>query len=169
MRRRPHRRLVATVVLGAGVSCCSAFAAGLQPFTTAPKSAAGSGGQAELYQLSAACHSSYDRLVIRARNATPGYDVRYVARVVRDPSGIPVSLPGHAFLRIVIRPARAHTSGGTALLPSTVTPHCPNLLQSKAAGDFEGVTSFGVGLGHKTGFRVFRLTPPRRIVVDVLH
>jgi hypothetical protein len=29
--------------------------------------------------------------------------------------------------------------------------------------------SFGLGLARKTGFRVFRLTGPTRIVVDVAH
>ena len=28
---------------------------------------------------------------------------------------------------------------------------------------------FGLGLRHKTGFRVFRLTGPKRLVVDVAH
>jgi hypothetical protein len=39
----------------------------------------------------------------------------------------------------------------------------------KIAGDFEGVVSFGLGLRRKTGFRVFRLTAPTRIVIDVAH
>jgi hypothetical protein len=50
-----------------------------------------------------------------------------------------------------------------------VTPRCPNLRQVKGAGDFEGVVSFGLGLRHKAGFRVFRLTGPTRIVIDVAH
>jgi hypothetical protein len=33
----------------------------------------------------------------------------------------------------------------------------------------EGVVSFGLGLRRTTGFRVFRLTGPARIVVDVAH
>ena len=41
--------------------------------------------------------------------------------------------------------------------------------QVKKVGDFEAVVSFGLGLRRKTGFRVFRLSGPRRIVVDVAH
>ena len=37
------------------------------------------------------------------------------------------------------------------------------------AGDFEGVVTFGLGVRHRTGFRVFRLTDPTRIAVDVAH
>jgi hypothetical protein len=55
------------------------------------------------------------------------------------------------------------------LLPSTITPGCANLRQIKKAGDFEGVVSFGLGLRRKTGFRVFRLTAPARVVIDVAH
>jgi hypothetical protein len=39
----------------------------------------------------------------------------------------------------------------------------------KLAGDFEGVVTFGLGLKRRTGFRVFRLTGPARVVVDVRH
>jgi hypothetical protein len=70
---------------------------------------------------------------------------------------------------VIVREARGHTSGGTNLLPSTLTPLCSNLRQVKKAGDFEGVVTFGLGLRRKTGFRVFRLTGPTRIVVDVAH
>ena len=69
------------------------------------------------------------------------------------------------------RPAsRAGTHvGGANLLPSVTTPLCSNLRQVKKAGDFEGVVSFGLGLRRRTGFRVFRLSAPTRIVVDVAH
>ena len=145
----------------------SAF--GLPPFTTAPKTASGSGGQAELYRIDVGCHTSYDRFVIRARSGTPRYDVRYVARIVSDGSGDTVSLQGTKRLRVTLHNARAHTQSGGVLLPSVKTPLCPNLRQLKLAGDFEGVVTFGLGLRRKTGFRVFRLTGPTRIVVDVAH
>jgi hypothetical protein len=154
--------LAASLVLAAG-------AAALPPFSTGPKTAPGSGGQAELYAISAGCHATYDRFVIHARQATPGYDVRYVGSIVADPSGNPVSLLGAKRIRVVVRPARGHTSAGTSLLPTSLTPGCTQLRQVKRVGDFEGVVSFGLGLTRKTGFRVFRLTSPTRIVIDVAH
>jgi hypothetical protein len=141
----------------------------LPPFTTAPKTASGSGGQAELPGIAAGCHATFDRFVVHVRAATPGYDVRYVTRVVADPSGNPVSLLGTKRIRVVVRRARGHTSGGTNLLPAVTTPLCSNLRQVRKAGDFEGVVSFGLGLRRRAGFRVFRLTGPARIVVDVAH
>jgi hypothetical protein len=147
----------------------AAVALGLPPFTTAPKSSPGSGGQAELFGVAAGCHATFDRFVIRARFGTPRYDVRYVRRIVADGSGRPVSLLGTKRIRVVIRNARGHTQGGTNLLPQVRTPLCPNLRQIKTAGDFEGIVSFGLGLRRRTGFRVFRLTGPTRIVVDIAH
>jgi hypothetical protein len=149
--------------------CFAAVALGLPPFTTAPKTSAGSGGQAELFDAAVGCHSGYDRFVIRGRLATPGYDVRYVSKIVADGSGNTIGLLGTKRIRVIIRPARGHTSGGTNLLPSTLTPKCSNLRQVKKAGDFEGVVSYGLGLSRKTGFRVFRLSGPTRVVIDVAH
>ena len=147
----------------------AAGALALPPFTTAPKTSGGSGGQAELFGAAAGCHSTFDRFVIRARSATPRYDVRYVRRIVADGSGNPVSLLGTKRLRVIIRDARGHTAGGANLLPHVITPGCSNLRQVKLAGDFEGVVTYGLGLRRRTGFRVFRLTGPTRVVIDVAH
>jgi hypothetical protein len=168
-KHRLSRRVTAVLVSLASFPCFAAVAFGLPPFTTAPKSSAGSGGQAEMFQVAAGCHPTFDRFVIRGRFASPGYDVRYVNRIVGDGSGRPVTLLGTKRIRVLIRDARGHTAGGSNLLPGVVTPLCPNLRQIKKAGDFEGVVSFGLGLRRKTGFRVFRLTGPRRIVIDVAH
>jgi hypothetical protein len=148
----------------------AAAAYGLPPFTTAAKTSAPSGAQAELSAAAAGCHPGYDRFVLRARSGgKPGYDVRYVSRIVSDGSGNPISIQGSRFLRVIVRNARGHTSGGTNLLPGAITPGCSNLRQVKKAGDFEGVVTYGLGLRRKTGFRVFRLTGPTRIVIDVAH
>jgi hypothetical protein len=141
----------------------------LPPFTTAPKSAPGHGRQAELFAVATGCHRSFDRFVVRARFATPAYDVRYVKQITEDPSGRPVRLRGTKRIRVVIRQARAHTQAGSGLLPAVRTPLCPGLRQVKLAGDFEGYVSFGLGLRAKRGFRVFRLTDPTRIVIDTAH
>ena len=107
--------------------------------------------------------------MLRFRFAKPGYDVRFVTRIV-PPSGIPISLPGRAKLRVRLEPARAHTvAAGAALVPRVLTPLCANLRQVKLAEDFEGVVVFGLGLDHRAGFRVFRLVAPTRVVVDVGH
>ena len=167
--RRPALRGCAILAALVSSLCLAAVALGLPPFTTAPKTATGSGGQTELFDAAAGCHATFDRFVVRGRLATPGYDVRYVSKIVADGSGQTIALLGTKRIRVVIRPARGHTSSGTNLLPSTLTPKCSNLRQVKKAGDFEGVVSYGLGLSRKTGFRVFRLSGPTRVVIDVAH
>jgi hypothetical protein len=159
----------ATAVALATLLAFAAQALGLPPFSTAPKTSSGTGGQAQLSGIDTGCHATFDRFVVHVGSGNPGYDVRYVNRIVADPSGKTVGLQGSKRIRVVIRPARGHTAGGMNLLPSTLTPLCSNLRQVKKAGDFEGVVSFGLGLARRTGFRVFRLTGPTRIVVDVAH
>ena len=156
-----RRAAAATVVTFLGLA---AAAYGLPPFSTTAKTSPVSGAQATLSSAAAGCHSGYDRFVVRVGSGgKPGYDVRYVSQIIADPSGNPVSLLGTKRLRVIIRNATGHT------LPSTLTPGCSNLRQVKKAGDFEGVVSFGLGLRRKTGFRVFRLTAPTRIVIDVAN
>jgi hypothetical protein len=162
------RLAVGSTVLAAPLALAAAALA-LPAFTTAPVTAGGGGRQAEAYAVTAACHASFDRVVVRVRAGTPGYDVRYVKRVVQDGSGRVVSLPGRRRIHIVLRNARGHTAGGRTLLPAARTPLCPNLRQVKLSGDFEGVVSFGLGLRRRTGFRVFRLSGPARVVIDVAH
>jgi hypothetical protein len=161
--------VAATAVALAALLALAAQAFGLPPFSTAPKTLPGSGAQAQLSGVDTGCHATFDRFVIHIASGMSGYDVRYVSRVVADPSGNPVALQGSKRIRVVVHPARGHTTAGASLLPATLTPLCPNLRQVKRAGDFEGVVSFGLGLARKTGFRVFRLTGPTRIVVDVAH
>lgn len=151
------------------VLAITAQALALPAFTTAPKTSAPRGDAAELFDVAVGCHLTFDRFVIRARFATPGYDVRYVPRIVADPSGRPVSLLGAKRIRVRFSLAGGHDSRGTNLLAATLTPRCPNLLQVKKAGDFEGTVSFGLGLKRMTGFRVFRLTNPTRVVIDIAH
>jgi hypothetical protein len=146
-----------------------AMAAALPPFSTAPKTSPDTRDPALLRGAAAGCHGTFDRFVVQASLNAPGYDVRYVRRIVADPSGRPVSLPGTTRLRVVFKLAGGHDNRGINYLPSTLTPGCPNLLQVKETGDFEGVVSFGLGLRKMTGFRVFRLQNPMRVVIDVAH
>jgi hypothetical protein len=157
--------LVALLVLAA-----AAF--GLPPFSTDPQSAGPrDGGQSELSAASVGCHKRFDRFVVRVAAVTPAaYRARYVKKIVSDGSGNTVQLLGTKRLRVLFPTARAHReSDGAPLVARTLTPKCPNLRQVKLAGDFEGVVTFGLGLRAKNGFRVFRLTGPDRVVVDVKH
>lgn len=108
-------------------------------------------------------HATFDRVVIDINGPLPGYRVRYVDAVIQDGSGAVVPLRGRYFIQVSIWPTSTvhHSPQGTW------TPLFPMLRQVKGAGDFEGMTSYGLGLAGKKGFRVFGLSEPRRLVIDV--
>jgi hypothetical protein len=84
--------------------------------------------------------------------------------VVRaDPSNKVVHLEGKAKMRVVVHP----TSTFVSEPQGTWTPRFPEIRQVKSAGDFEGYTSYGVGLAAHRPYRVFTLMSPNRIVIDV--
>ncbi|WP_224047386.1 hypothetical protein [Arthrobacter sp. NicSoilB4] len=108
-----------------------------------------------LYAIGAGTHPAeappYDQLSFRFQGGFPGYHLEFVPELIADGSGLPVPMHGAgAILRVEFRGAQAHTADGTA---STVTSApAPSIgyqaLTSYApAGDFEGVVSYGIGVG----------------------
>ncbi len=108
-----------------------------------------------LHAIGAGQHASdsppYDQLSFRFTGGFPSYDVQTVPELVNDGSGLPIPMPGTgSILEVTFRGAQSHTADGTA---STVTSApAPAIgyhaLTSYApAGDFEGVLSYGIGVG----------------------
>jgi hypothetical protein len=120
-----------------------------------------------LVGIRAAHHPTHDRVVFEFRGGPPGStQVRYVDRLIGDASGLPVRVPGRAILRVRFEPARAHdASGRTAPLRRAFA--LPNLMAAVRSGDFEAVTTYGLGLARRTPFHVTSLRRPARVVVDV--
>ncbi len=161
------RLVIAATIVAAGPA---GAAVALPPFTTAAKSTPDSVAQRELVAFRVATHPGFDRMVFQFRGGTPGFNVRYVARIIQDGSGATVPLRGSRFLAIRFAAALAHPlNGATSNVPRVRTPLFRSIRQVKVAGDFEGVVSYGAGIAGRRAFRVFRLTGPPRIVVDVRH
>ena len=100
----------------------------------------------------------YDRLVLDITGPMPGYDIRYVRQVTADPSGKPVTLPGHSYLLITLRPAQAHYGSGAPTITRPVgTLGYPVLKGYALTGDFEGVLTLALGLHDTTSIRVGEL------------
>jgi hypothetical protein len=97
--------------------------------------------------IRAAAHNDgFDRIVLDVPGALPGYSVKYVPEVRRDGSGEPVSIPGEAFLLIVLHPAQAHRDDGT---PTVTGVHRTGLARIKSyaiVGDYEGYVSIALGV-----------------------
>ncbi len=114
----------------------------------------------------------YDRIVFDFSGALPGSEsVQYVAQVTQDGSGAPVALNGQAFLKVVFSVAEAHDGRGALSIPQgrRFDPGLSTVKEVALAGDFEGYVTFGLGLAGKVGFRVFELSNPSRVVIDVAH
>ncbi len=123
--------------------------------------------------LRAGRHTCYDRLVVDVRGPAPGFSARYVTTVRADGSGLPVTVPGGARIEFVVRaPAHNVDTGATTLgaLPSVAG--FTTLRSVVAAGDFEGISTFGVGVRARLPFRVFVLAGTggtSHVVLDVAH
>ena len=114
----------------------------------------------------------YDRVVFEFSGPVPQIDPHpgYVKELRGDPSDIRIPICGKAIFELTMRPAQAHNEQGQGTVRSTrLYPGLRNVQQIKNAGDFEAVLSYGIGLRHKSQFRVFTLTHPSRVVVDFLN
>jgi hypothetical protein len=132
---------------------------------------AGSMVQTRVRNVRAGQHPCFDRLVIDlGAGPRPGYSVRYVRQIVQDASGQPIPVKGGARLSIVLRaPARNGFAVNSHHLVNVTGFR--TFRQVVAAGSFEGVTSFGLGVSYKLPFRVFIVKDPgaSRVIIDVAH
>ncbi|HEX5493650.1 MAG TPA: hypothetical protein VFX70_03625 [Mycobacteriales bacterium] len=132
-------------------------------FSTDPVEVAPSGtAQTVVSAVDTGHHAGFDRVVFTFTGPVPGYSVTYAPEVIRDGSGAPVTLQGSSFAVIRLRP----TSTVTHAPQDRISPHFPMLRELAGAGDFEAVTSYGVGLADRSGLRVSTLAAPNRMVVD---
>lgn len=112
----------------------------------------------------------FDRVTFDFRSALPGYDIRYVDRVIEDGSGkdVTVTVPGRRYLQVTFQPAYGHNESGTAVTPAVMTLDYPMLKAYAVTGDFEAVLTIVLGLDDTVGYRVGELPgQPGRIYVDV--
>lgn len=159
------RRILFTVLSVAAVSAAgiglAAAASALPAFGTDPVQTPHPGtAPVPVTSVTVGHHNGFDRLVFTFGGAVPGYSVQYVPEIIQDGSGKPIPMEGNAFVSVVLQPTATGAPQGTQ------TPRFPMLRQVKGAGDFEAVASYGVGLASKSGFRVFTLTSPNRLVID---
>lgn len=117
-------------------------------------------------------HEDYDRVVLTlGGTGTPGWRVEYVDAPVDDPSDQPLDVAGTAFLQVLVDgTGYPYDTGvaewaGSPLRPSGL----PQIREVDQRGVFEGQTQLFVGLDHQAPYRVFALTGPTRLVIDVQH
>jgi hypothetical protein len=120
-----------------------------------------------LVAIRASHHPGLDRVVFEFKGGIPSkHHVKYVDELTGDASGLPVRIAGRAILRVRFEPAKAHNaSGSTARARKAFA--LPNVMTVVRAGDFEAVTTYGIGLAKKTAVQVFTLNNPSRVVIDI--
>ena len=90
--------------------------------------------------------------------------------LIADGSGDVVWLTGEFFVSVVATPARAHDDNGNSTYPGPTkfrTRNLRNVMAVAVTGDFEGYLSIGIGFRYQSWVRVFTLTSPTRVVIDV--
>lgn len=143
------------------------------PADTRPDTATGSGRVLAVTGVRVAAQPGYDRVVLDLAadpGATAGWRVAYVEAPTADGSGAPLQVAGSAYLQVVVtgldwtdpEAQRLSYAGGA------VTPTGTALVRQVVPGTvFEGDGQFVIGTAARAPFRVFRLSDPARVVVDV--
>ena len=165
------KRLLVTIGAAGTALAITLPAEALPAYSTTAKSAPDPSTRVtQLWNLRTGNDGTFDRIVFDQRVSASGFDVRYVSKVVADPSGQAVPMKGRYFLRVVIKGATTSSLPGMrSVMPSAVTPGLPEVAQIRNVGEFEQVVSYGIGLNRYRGFRLFRLSSPARLVIDILH
>lgn len=118
-----------------------------------------------------AAHDTYDRVVIDLKGSMPGYNVKWVDKLLQDASGEDFDLPGGAYLQLILAPADAHdakgrpTWKGGPIFPANLG----NVTHVVKTGDFEGRVGVGLVLNHQAAFELREQSDPDRLVIDVAH
>lgn len=148
----------------------SAPAAVVPPFSETTRRQMGKNSRGSLLVLTdvrVGEHDGFSRIVLEFSGpGRPGWVANYVDEAVLDGSGTVVDVGDGAILDVYARgttaPAPGYYDG-----PRRISPRGSDL-EVFVAGTFEGDTQVLAGLdGDRAPFRVFALTSPTRLVVDV--
>lgn len=154
--------------------------AGLPAFTAAGETVnlgfPGTNALATLRAVRIGRQPGFDRVVFEfgPDDELPGVLVRPQALpVTQDPSDLPVAVGGDRALVVRMQAAsraRVTPSGELELVydgPLTVSGGSTAVVDASWAGDFEALLSWAVGIDGAHAYRVFTLTGPPRVVLDV--
>jgi hypothetical protein len=123
-----------------------------------------------LTAVRAAAHQGYDRVVFEfSGSGTPGWSVEYVDAPSSQGSGAEVAVPGEAFLQVTAQGTSYPYESGAQELPAGPVPVSGTDVVQSVVYDatFEGTSVAWIGTSSRTPFRVYALTGPSRLVVEV--
>jgi len=112
-------------------------------------------------------HAGYDRLTIEFKNGVPtSVDAKPQASTTftTDPKGEMLTLQGSSGILITIHGADLHTYYAG---PLDIKTGYAGLMEVSRVQDFEGVVQLGLGVSGSGCYRLFYLTNPDRLVIDI--
>jgi hypothetical protein len=114
-------------------------------------------------------HDGFDRVVFElAGEGTPGWDVRYVDSATAEGTGAPIGLAGPAYLRVTMTGTTyPFESGADEVARGSVGSAGAVVTGAFYDGTFEGQSLAYIGTGAEVPFRVYALSAPARVVVEV--
>lgn len=116
-------------------------------------------------------HPTFDRIVLDFSGGRPlQIDSRFIDELIEDPTGNIAWLTGCAFAEVTMQGVAAHDDAGnsTYLGPQKFrTRNLTNVMAVAITGDFEATLNIGIGMRKQTSVKVFTLTGPDRVVIDV--
>jgi hypothetical protein len=131
-----------------------------------------SGGPLSVVAVRVARQEGFDRVVFELKGKVagrPGWRVEYTDDPRQDGSGDPVSVEGAEALSVVI--TGVGLPFDTGVPETTADPALPaglGVVQDvQWSSNYEGQYTVFVGTRAKTPFRVFRLSDPARVVLDI--
>ncbi|CAN5283370.1 hypothetical protein BH24ACT9_BH24ACT9_15110 [soil metagenome] len=162
--------LVATAAASALVAlqilCSPAAAATLPDFGSEPVQDTSSPGGSSITEVRVGANDGFDRFVVEFEGDIGAYFVSYVDQVAEDGSGAVVPVDGSAFIQVSLNGIPNEPQAPQQTIEAGLT----GLIQVVGAGaGFEATASYGLGTAQAAGFRVFTLTEPTRLVVDIAH
>jgi hypothetical protein len=115
-------------------------------------------------------HEGFDRVVFElAGTGTPGWSVEYVDTPSSQGDGVAVDVPGRAFLQVTLQGTSYPYETGAQELPRGQVAVSGTQVVDGVFYDatLEGNSVAWIGTGDRAPFRVYSLTGPSRVVVDV--
>ena len=130
--------------------------------------------RANITDVRTGTHEGYDRVVFEFAGGLPEASLeRAEPPFTHDASGEPIDVAGNSFLRLIMRGGTKQTDEGTSSYdgPTDFETGYPALVQLTEGGDFEGQSTWYVGLTGESCVRVLTLTDDgtARLVIDLEH
>jgi hypothetical protein len=124
-----------------------------------------------LRAVRAASNPGHDRVVFEFDGGVPGFHLEYIDKPVRDcGAGDVKPIAGDGWLEVRFYPAYAHTEEGQPTVREReLRPALPIVREIERTCDFEAVVTWVVGTASPNRYRVFELSAPSRLVVDIDH